>query len=106
MSDEKVREEEHGVVTAQSLPETKRPQMYKVMLLNDDYTPMDFVILVLKRFFHKTTEQATKVMLQVHYDGQGTAGVYTSEIAETKVALVNDYSRVNEHPLMCVMEVE
>ncbi len=106
MSDEKIREDEHGVAVAKSLPETKRPQMYKVMLLNDDYTPMDFVTLVLKRFFHKTTEQATKVMLQVHYEGQGTAGIYTCEVAETKVALVNDYSRLNEHPLMCVMEAE
>ena len=106
MSDENIREKEHGVAVAESKPEVQQPKMFKVLLLNDDYTPMDFVIQVLKRFFHKTTEQATKVMLQVHYEGQGVAGIYTADIAETKVALVNDYSRAHDHPLMCTMEVE
>ncbi|WP_444994036.1 ATP-dependent Clp protease adapter ClpS [Aliikangiella sp. IMCC44359] len=106
MSNENIRQEESGVAVAESTPETKKPRMYKVVILNDDYTPMDFVVQVLKRFFHKTTEQATKVMLEIHYEGQGTAGIYTGEIAETKVALVNDFSRANDHPLMCTMEAE
>jgi ATP-dependent Clp protease adaptor protein ClpS len=106
MSNEIIREDELGVAVEETKPETKKPKMYRVVILNDDYTPMDFVVSVLKRFFHKTTEQATKVMLQIHYHGQGTAGIYTSEIAETKVLLVNDYSRANDHPLMCLMEEE
>lgn len=106
MSNEIIREEDQGVVVEEASPETKKPKMYRVVILNDDYTPMDFVVKVLKRFFHKTTEQATKVMLQIHYEGQGTAGIYTGEIAETKVALVNDYSRANDHPLMSTMEEE
>lgn len=104
MSDEKIRDQEHGVAVAEAKPEVKQPPMYKVLLLNDDYTPMDFVVQVLRKFFHKSTEQATKVMLQVHYEGQGVAGIYTAEIAETKVAQVNDFSRANDHPLMCTME--
>jgi ATP-dependent Clp protease adaptor protein ClpS len=106
MSEEKQHESEHGVAVAESKPETRQPPMYRVLLLNDDYTPMDFVVRVLKQFFHMTTEQATRVMLQVHYEGQGTAGIYTAEIAETKVALVNDYARAHEHPLLCTMEQE
>lgn len=106
MSDENIRDQEHGVAVAEAKPDTKPPKMYRVMLLNDDYTPMDFVVHVLKRFFHKTSEQATKVMLQVHYEGQGVAGLYTAEIAETKVAQVNEHSRAHDHPLMCVMEVD
>ncbi|MET1253896.1 ATP-dependent Clp protease adapter ClpS [Aliikangiella maris] len=103
---DKEGQEESGVAVAESTPETKKPRMYRVVILNDDYTPMDFVVQVLKRFFHKTTEQATKVMLQIHYEGQGTAGIYTAEIAETKVVMVNDFSRANDHPLMCTMEAE
>ena len=106
MSNEIIREDEQGVAVEESKPETKKPKMYRVLILNDDYTPMDFVVSVLKRFFYKTTEEATRVMLQIHYEGQGTAGIYTSEIAETKVLLVNDYSRANDHPLMCTMEEE
>jgi len=106
MSNELIREDEHGVVVEESKPETKKPKMYRVVILNDDYTPMDFVVRVLKRFFYKSTEEATRVMLQIHYEGQGTAGIYTSEIAETKVQLVNDYSKANDHPLMCTMEEE
>ena len=106
MSEEKIGASEQGVAVAEAKPETRKPPMYKVLLLNDDYTPMDFVVKVLKQFFHLTTEQATKVMLRVHYDGQGTAGIYRVEIAETKVVLVNDFSRTNDHPLMCTMEKE
>ncbi len=104
MSNENIRDHEHGVAIAESKPEVKQPPMYKVLLLNDDYTPMDFVVQVLRKYFHKTADQATKVMLQVHYEGHGVAGIYTAEIAETKVAQVNDLSRANDHPLMCTME--
>jgi len=82
----------------------KEPRMYKVLLVNDDYTPMDFVVLVLKQFFHFNDVLATEVMLQVHNQGRGMCGVFTHEIAETKVVMVNDYSRSNQHPLLCTME--
>ena len=87
-------------------PKLKKPSMYKVLLLNDDYTPMDFVILVLKRFFRKSEEESTKIMLQVHQQGAGIAGVYPHEIAETKVYMVNEFSKSHQHPLKCVMEEE
>lgn len=82
------------------------PKMYKVMLLNDDFTPMEFVVLVLRRFFAKSEEEATKVMLDVHKKGAGLAGVYTLEMAEMKVMQVNQYSRQNQHPLKCTLEQE
>jgi len=85
-------------------PRLKEPSFFKVILLNDDFTPMDFVVLVLTKFFAKSTEEATKIMLQVHHQGSGVAGVFSHEIAETKVYLVNDFSRKNKHPLKCVME--
>lgn len=87
-------------------PKLKRPPMYKVLLLNDDYTPMDFVVEVLQRFFRMNREKATQVMLNVHTRGSGLCGVYTKDIAETKVAQVNDYARANQHPLLCTMEAE
>lgn len=80
------------------------PPLYKVLLLNDDFTPMDFVVGVLKIFFAMDHERATQVMMQVHTRGKGLCGVYTREVAETKVQLVNDYSREHQHPLMCSME--
>jgi ATP-dependent Clp protease adaptor protein ClpS len=95
---------EQGVLVAEQKPEVKQPPMYKVLLLNDDFTPMDFVVSVLKQYFYKTMEQATKVMLQVHYDGAGVAGIFTAEIAETKVSHVNDHAKAEGHPLMCTME--
>lgn len=104
MSEDENKDVELGTVVAEREPETKEPPMYKVMLLNDDYTPMDFVVAVLKQYFHKSVEQATKVMLQVHYEGAGVAGIYRAEIAETKVVSVNEYARANGHPLMCTME--
>ena len=104
MSTDIEHDSERGTLVAERKPETKKPRMYKVLLLNDDYTPMDFVVSVLKQYFHKTTEQATKVMLQVHYDGAGIAGIFRAEIAETKVSLVNDHARAHDHPLMCTME--
>ena len=85
-------------------PKVTRPSLYKVILLNDDYTPMDFVILILKKFFSHSDGEATRIMLQVHNDGAGIAGVFTHEVAETKVYLVNEFARKNQHPLKCVME--
>lgn len=85
-------------------PKLKRPPLYKVILLNDDYTPMDFVVHVLEAFFGMNRELATYVMLQVHTQGKGVCGTFTREIAETKVAQVNNYARENQHPLLCTME--
>tara|TARA_Y100001001_G_C7990947_1_gene302888 strand:- start:1245 stop:1598 length:354 start_codon:yes stop_codon:yes gene_type:complete len=85
---------------------TKRPNMYKVLLLNDDYTPMDFVIYVLEKFFKKNKQEATDIMLHVHRKGVGLCGVYTYEVAETKVNQVMDFARANEQPLQCTMEKE
>jgi ATP-dependent Clp protease adaptor protein ClpS len=82
----------------------KPPAMYNVLLLNDDYTPMEFVIDVLARFFSMDMEKATEVMLKVHYEGKAICGTYTAEVAETKVAQVTVYSKNNEHPLLCTME--
>lgn len=96
----------HEVVEAQAKTENKAPRKYKVVLLNDDYTPMDFVVEVLKRFFHLNEEIAVQVMLQVHIQGKGICGVFTRDIAETKVAQVNDYARMNQHPLLSSMEPE
>ena len=82
----------------------KKPSMFKVLMLNDDYTPMEFVVMVLKRFFHMDLEQATRVMLHVHQKGVGVCGVYPYEIAETKVNQVMDFARQNQHPLQCTLE--
>lgn len=84
--------------------EPKEPEMFKVILLNDDFTPMDFVIEVLQRFFQMSEQQATQIMLHVHTRGKGLCGIFTHEIAETKSVQVNNYSREHEHPLLCVME--
>jgi ATP-dependent Clp protease adaptor protein ClpS len=90
----------------QVLPAVRRPKKFKVVLLNDDYTPMDFVVDVLKHFFRLSDAVATQIMLQIHVLGKGVCGVYTRDIAETKVAQVNDFARSNEHPLLCTMEPE
>lgn len=82
----------------------EHPPLYQVVLLNDDYTPMDFVVHILELFFSLSREAATHIMLQVHLNGKGICGTYTREIAETKVAQVNNYSRENQHPLLCTME--
>lgn len=82
----------------------KRPSMYRVLILNDDYTPMDFVVHVLERFFNKGREEATQIMLHVHHHGVGECGVFTYEVAETKVTQVMDFARRHQHPLQCVME--
>lgn len=91
-------------VITRTKPQVKRPPLYRVLLLNDDYTPMEFVIHVLERFFNKDREAATSVMLHVHHHGVGECGVYTYEIAETKVTQVMDFARKHQHPLQCVME--
>ena len=98
------RDRDHGLVVEASRPEVARPPLYSVLLLNDDYTPMDFVVDVLVRFFALDMERATQVMLHVHTRGRGVCGVFTREVAESKVAQVNEYSRLNQHPLLCTME--
>src|SRR5450432_2542805 len=91
-------------VISKTKPQTKRPSMYRVLLLNDDYTPMEFVILILQSYFNKNPEEAAQITLQVHNHGVGECGVFTYEIAETKVAQVMDHARKNQHPLQCIME--
>lgn len=85
---------------------TKRPPLYKVILLNDDYTPMDFVVLVLEQIFHRPHEDALQVMLEIHQKGAGIAGVYTRDVAETKADMAVEYARINEYPLQCTLETE
>ena len=94
-----------GLVT-KTRPKTKKPSLYRVLLLNDDYTPMEFVVYVLQRYFNKTQEDATRIMLHVHQNGVGICGVFTYEVAETKVAQVVDEARRHQHPLQCTMEKE
>src|SRR5215216_5441804 len=91
-------------IVTKTRPKTKRPSLYRVLLLNDDYTPMEFVVQVLERFFQKGREDATRIMLHVHQHGVGECGVYTFEVAETKVTQVMDFARKHQHPLQCVME--
>ena len=95
---------ESGLAVQEARPKLRRPPLFKVLLLNDDYTPMEFVVQVLETFFAMTREKATQIMLHVHTRGVGVCGVYTRDIAETKVLQVNDYSRSHQHPLMCTME--
>ena len=93
-------------VVVKTRPRTKKPAMYKVLMLNDDYTPMEFVVHVLERFFQKNREEATRIMLHVHRRGVGVCGVYTYEVAETKVTQVMDFARQHQHPLQCTLEKE
>ena len=95
-----------SAVITRTKPQTKKPSLYRVLILNDDYTPMEFVVHVLERFFNKGREEATRIMLHVHQKGVGICGVYTYEVAETKVAQVMDFSRQHQHPLQCTMEKE
>ena len=92
-----------GVAT-RTRTRTKKPTPYKVLMLNDDYTPMEFVVLCLQRFFRMSIEDATRVMLHVHQRGVGVCGIFTYEVAETKVTQVTDYARENQHPLQCTLE--
>ena len=94
----------HGLVTEEAKPRLKRPPLYRVVLLNDDYTPMEFVVQVLEKIFSLDRTTATRIMLEVHTKGKGVCGVFTYEIAETKVAQVTTYARDNQHPLMCTLE--
>jgi len=93
-----------GVLAEAAKPSLKRPPMYKVVLMNDDFTPMEFVVHILEWFFGMDREKATRIMLHVHTRGKGVCGVFTRDVAETKVQLVNDYSREHQHPLLCTME--
>jgi ATP-dependent Clp protease adaptor protein ClpS len=93
-------------VVVKSRPKTKKPSMYRVVLLNDDYTPMEFVVHVLERFFQKSHEEATQIMLHVHRRGVGICGVFTYEVAETKVHQVVEFARRHQHPLQCTLEKE
>ena len=92
-----------GVIT-KTKPQTKRPNRYRVLILNDDYTPMEFVVHVIERFFNKDRDAATEIMLHVHHHGIGECGIFTYEVAETKVTQVMDFARKHQHPLQCVME--
>ncbi len=98
------QEGEGGQAVAEAKPEVKKPPLYKVVLLNDDYTPMEFVVEVLEMFFKMNREQATQVMLTVHTQGKGVCGIFTKDIAETKAAQVNQYARDHQHPLLCEIE--
>ena len=104
MADKPHDTDDSGLAVQESKPKLKRPPLYKVMILNDDYTPMEFVVHILEYFFGMDREKAVRVMLQVHTQGNGVCGVYSREIAETKVSQVNDYARDNNHPLLCTME--
>jgi ATP-dependent Clp protease adaptor protein ClpS len=95
---------DNGVTVEEAPPETAQPPLYQVVLLNDDYTPMEFVVEVLERFFAMDRQTATRVMLEVHTRGKGVCGVFTYEIAETKVSQVTSYSREHQHPLLCTLE--
>jgi ATP-dependent Clp protease adaptor protein ClpS len=98
------QEFDRGLAVEEQQPEIKTPPLYKVLLLNDDYTPMHFVVQILERFFNMPSDTATRVMYAVHTQGKGVCGVFTKEIAETKVVQVNEFSRHHQHPLMCTME--
>ena len=95
---------DRGLAVQEERPEVKKPPLYKVFLINDDYTPMGFVEYILQKFFGMSDETATRVMLSVHTQGRGVCGVFTKDIAETKVAQVTEFSRHHQHPLMCTME--
>ena len=106
MSHDLESNEGRGIALEEVRPEVKKPPLYKVVLLNDDYTPMDFVVEVLKLFFGMDHDRATQIMLHVHTKGVGVCGVYPREIAETKVRLVLDFANENQHPLQCTLEKE
>lgn len=104
MSKDIQHNDDDGLALQEAKPKLKRPPQYKVLLLNDDFTPMEFVVHILEDFFNMNREKATQVMLNVHTKGMGVCGVYSRDVAETKVELVNTYARENQHPLKCVME--
>ena len=104
MSTEKKHDEEAGLVLEVAKPKLERPSMYTVVLLNDDYTPMDFVVHVLQVYFNMAADQAVRIMLDVHQKGAARCGVYTRDVAETKAVQVVDFARQNDHPLLCRIE--
>jgi ATP-dependent Clp protease adaptor protein ClpS len=104
MTDQEDQRGGGGLEIEQARPKLKRPPLYRVLLLNDDYTPMEFVVQVLERFFRMDRVRATQVMLHVHTRGMGVCGVFARDVAETKVAQVNEFSRSHQHPLLCTME--
>ncbi|MGB0449593.1 MAG: ATP-dependent Clp protease adapter ClpS [Porticoccaceae bacterium] len=107
MSDEKDTpdwQHDSNAVVEEQRPKLKRPSLYKVVLLNDDYTPMEFVVELLELFFGQTRENATRIMLSIHTEGKGVCGIYTQDVAETKAGIVNQYSRDHQHPLLCEIE--
>lgn len=104
MSDTNKQTENESGVAVEERVKTQKPSLYKVILLNDDYTPMDFVIYILKTFFHKNEQEAQRIMMQVHNDGKGLAGIYPYDIAETKVAQVTMQAQKNQYPLKCILE--
>ena len=104
MVDDNKFENNDSLIKTQTKEKLKKPSLYKVLILNDDYTPMEFVVYLLKSFFNKSNEEATKIMLHVHQNGIGVCGIFSYEIAETKVIQVLDTSRKNNHPLQCSME--
>ena len=106
MSGQKQIQHTDGVAVDEVKPKLKKPTLYRVILVNDDYTPMEFVVLILQQFFRKGREEAVQIMLNVHTRGSGVCGVFTAEIAETKVRQVLSFSRDNKHPLQCTMEPE
>jgi len=95
---------QHDVAVEKAPARTAPPPMYQVVLLNDDYTPMEFVVKVLQKFFGKNQEDATRIMLQVHHEGRGICGVYPRDVAATRIAQVAQYARARQHPLQCIME--
>lgn len=104
MSDRRESNREDDIAVQESKPKLEKPRLYKVLLLNDDYTPMEFVVILLEKFFAKQREQAVQIMLHVHQKGVGVCGVYPRDIAETKVNQVLDFARDHQHPLQCTME--
>lgn len=104
MVDNNKFDDNDSLIKTQTKNKLKKPSLYKVLILNDDYTPMEFVVYLLKSFFNKSNEEATKIMLHVHQNGIGVCGIFSYEIAETKVIQVLDMSRKNNHPLQCTME--
>ncbi len=104
MSSDNQYQNDDGLAVEADRPKVKQPPMFKVVLLNDDYTPMEFVVHILESFFNMGREQATRVMLNVHSHGKGVCGVFTREVSETKVSQVNEYARLNNRPLLCDME--
>ena len=107
MSDEKNTpdwQRESDTVVEESRPMLKKPRMFQVILLNDDYTPMEFVVELIEQFFYKSRENATRIMLSIHTEGKGVCGIYTEDVAETKAAVVTQYSMDHQHPLLCEIE--